>query len=35
MAKAGRDVERLVLMRALTKVLDDKVFIHGNKTVVF
>ncbi len=35
MAKAGRDVERLVLMRALNKVLDDKVFIHGNKTVVF
>lgn len=35
MAKAGRDVERLVLMRALTRILDDKVFIHGNKTVVF
>lgn len=35
MAKAGRDVERLVLMRALSRVLDDKVFIHGNKTVVF
>ena len=35
MAKAGRDVERLVLMRALNKILDDKVFIHGNKTVVF
>lgn len=35
MAKAGRDVERLVLIRALNKVLDDKVFIHGNKTIVF
>ncbi len=35
MAKAGRDVERMVLMRALNKVLDGKVFIHGNKTVVF
>ena len=35
MAKAGRDVERLVLFRALSRVLEDKVFIHGNKTVVF
>lgn len=35
MAKAGRDVERMVLMHALNKVLDQKVFIHGNKTVVF
>lgn len=35
MAKAGRDVERIVLVRALNKVFDNKVFIHGNKTVVF
>lgn len=35
LAKAGHDVEQMVLMRAITKVLDDKVFIHGNKTVVF
>ena len=35
MAKAGRDVERIVLLRALNKVFDNKVFIHGNKTVVF
>ncbi len=35
MAKAGRDVERVVLFRALNRVLDDKVFIYGNKTVVF
>ena len=35
MARAGRDVERLVLMRALNKILSDKVFIHSNKTVVF
>ncbi|WP_295481632.1 formyltetrahydrofolate deformylase [uncultured Succinatimonas sp.] len=35
MARAGRDVERLVLMRALNKILADKVFIHSNKTVVF
>ena len=35
MAKAGRDVERQVLVRALSRVVDGKVFIHGNKTVVF
>lgn len=35
MAKAGRDVERIVLLRALNKVFDNKVFIYGNKTVVF
>ncbi|MGN1393792.1 MAG: formyltetrahydrofolate deformylase [Succinivibrionaceae bacterium] len=35
MAKAGRDVERQVLSRALSRVIDNKVFIHGNKTVVF
>ena len=35
MAKAGRDVERQVLIKALSRVVDGKVFIHGNKTVVF
>ena len=35
MAKAGRDVERQVLVRALSRVIDGKVFIHGNKTIVF
>lgn len=35
MARAGRDVERMVLINALSKVLDYKVFIQGNKTVVF
>lgn len=35
MAKAGRDVERMVLARALGKVFNNKVFIHGNKTIVF
>ena len=35
MAKAGRDVERQVLIRALSRVVDGKVFVHGNKTVVF
>lgn len=35
LAKTGRDVERSVLSRALQKVLDDKVFVYGNRTVVF
>lgn len=35
MARAGRDVERIVLLRALNKVFANKVFIYGNKTVVF
>lgn len=35
MQKAGRDVEKIVLSRALNYVLNDRVFIHGNKTIVF
>ncbi len=35
MQRAGRDVEKSVLSRALSLVLNDRVFIHGNKTVVF
>ena len=35
MQRAGRDVEKSVLSRALTLVLNDRVFIHGNKTIVF
>ena len=35
MADAGRDVEKSVLSRALQLVLQERVFIHGNKTVVF
>ncbi len=35
MAKAGRDGERSVLSRALAHVLDERVFVYGNKTVVF
>ena len=35
MQRAGRDVEKVVLSRALNLVLDDRVFIHGNKTIVF
>ena len=35
MASAGRDVEKRVLSRALQLVLEERVFIHGNRTVVF
>jgi formyltetrahydrofolate deformylase len=35
LASAGRDVERLVLARALKLVLEDRVFVKDNKTVVF
>jgi len=35
MAKAGHDVEKIVLARALDKVLNDRVFVHGNKTIIF
>jgi len=35
MQRAGRDVEKVVLSRALALVLHDRVFVNGNKTVVF
>ena len=35
MQRAGRDVEKIVLSRALNLVLNDRVFVHGNKTIVF
>jgi len=35
MAQAGRDVEKLVLARAVRLVLEERVFIHGRRTVVF
>jgi formyltetrahydrofolate deformylase len=35
MQQAGRDVEKVVLARALKLVLEDRVFITNNKTVVF
>ncbi len=35
MANAGRNVEKHVLNRALYLVLGDRVFISGNKTVIF
>ena len=35
MATMGRDVEKLVLSKALKIVFNDRVFIHNNRTVVF
>lgn len=35
MARAGKDVEKIVLARALKMVFQDRVFIKGNKTIVF
>ena len=35
MQRAGRDVEKIVLSRALKLALEDRIFVHGNKTVIF
>ncbi|MDF5690517.1 formyltetrahydrofolate deformylase [Aquirufa aurantiipilula] len=35
MSKAGKDVEKIVLAKALRLVLEDRVFIHQNKTILF
>ncbi|TKK71517.1 formyltetrahydrofolate deformylase [Ilyomonas limi] len=35
MIKAGREIETAVLAKALQLVLDDRVFVYKNKTVVF
>ncbi len=35
MARAGRDVEKIVLARALKLVFEDRVFVRNNKTVIF
>jgi formyltetrahydrofolate deformylase len=35
MVRRGRDIERLVLARGLRWHLEDRVLVHGNKTVVF
>ncbi|ANV98466.1 formyltetrahydrofolate deformylase [Helicobacter enhydrae] len=35
MQKAGRNVEKIVLARALDLVLKDRIFIFQNKTIVF
>lgn len=35
MAQAGREVEKMVLANALRLVFHERVFVHGNKTIVF
>jgi formyltetrahydrofolate deformylase len=35
MMQSGRDVEKIVLARALKLVLDEKVAVAGNKTIIF
>ena len=35
MAQAGRDVEKLVLAKAVRLMLEERVFLHGRRTVVF
>lgn len=34
MRQAGRDVEKVVLARALALVFEDRVFVDGNKTII-
>ena len=34
MMRAGRDVEKNVLSRALYKVLGQRVFVYGNRTII-
>jgi len=34
MAREGKDVEKMVLSQALKLVFNDRVFIHGNRTVI-
>ena len=35
MARAGRDVEKIVLAKALKLVFEDRVFLSGRRTIVF
>ena len=35
LVRSGRDIERLVLARAVRWHLDDRVIAHGNRTIVF
>ena len=34
MMRAGRDVEKTVLTRALELVFDNRVFVYQNKTII-
>ncbi len=35
MAHAGRDVEKIILAKALRLILEERVFIHENRTIIF
>lgn len=35
LTRIGRDVERVVLARAVKWHIEDRVIVHGNKTFVF
>lgn len=35
MQKAGRDIEKVVLARALNLALEDRIFVYSNKTIIF
>ena len=35
LVRRGRDLEKLVLARAVRRHLEDRVLVYGNKTVVF
>ena len=35
LAAAGKDVEKVVLAKALKLVLEDRIFIYGNRTIIF
>ena len=35
MSRAGREIEQAVLARALNLIFEDRVFLSGNRTVIF
>lgn len=35
MAQAGRDVEKVVLATGLKLMLEERIFLHGNRTIIF
>jgi formyltetrahydrofolate deformylase len=35
MQRSGRDIEKIVLSRALKLALEDRIFVYANKTVIF
>ena len=35
LVRLGKDVEKIVLARGLRYHLEDRVVMHGNKTVIF